>query len=135
MSLVDRTNETIPLSMPHQGVNTLSVDIDQDSSIWPEPWVWLMFDGGDEFWSRVTLEEAGKLHDRLGRILDRVSIDRADLHIPHGPVDVTVNEADAQYLRSAADRWRTRKIMGFNLTATVAGILETLADKIEGVTE
>lgn len=69
MSLEDRTNEEIELTMPGQG--TLSVDIDRDSHVWPEPWVWLMFDGGDEHWSRLTLEEAGMLHDRLGLILGR----------------------------------------------------------------
>lgn len=77
MSLEDRTNEEIPLAMPGQG--TLSVDVDSDSHIWPEPWVWMMFDGGNEHWARLTLEEAGKLHDRLGLILGRDSV--TDRHV------------------------------------------------------
>ncbi len=76
--LVDDTNETIPLSIhaaettvsEYEGVS-MSVDLDFDSSHTPSSWVWLMFNWGDEPWFRLTVEEAGLLHDRLGLILDR----------------------------------------------------------------
>lgn len=66
MSLIDRTNETIPLAI---GAADLTVDVDADSSVWPEPWVFLedSRDGGDAIY--LTYAEAAKLHDRLGRIL------------------------------------------------------------------
>lgn len=70
MSLDDRTNETIQLAMND---GEIYVDVDSDSSIWPEPWVWIA-DQYDEDRPalQLTLEEAGKLHDRLGLILGRV---------------------------------------------------------------
>ncbi|MEV5068934.1 hypothetical protein MRBLMI12_000491 [Microbacterium sp. LMI12-1-1.1] len=127
--LVDQTNYEIPLELESA---TLRVDVDRDSSIHDESWVFIDFDGpDDEGHTKLTLEEAGKLHDRLGLILGRVSIDRELIHVPHGPRGLNEDLADANYLRSAADRWRTRRLMGFNLTATVAGILDTLADKLE----
>ncbi len=80
MSLVDQTNETIPLSI-HASRDfvgeyeeaSMSVDVDFDSSMEPSTWVWLMFNWADEPWFRLTLEEAGALHDRLGLILGRSS--------------------------------------------------------------
>lgn len=68
MSLIDRTNETIPLAL-HR--DTLYVDVDQDSSVHPEPWIWISPDGEDDFALRLTFEEAGLMHDRLGLILGR----------------------------------------------------------------
>lgn len=76
--LVDDTNETIPLSIHaakdyiEEGCEaSISVDLDFDSSYEPSSWVWLMFNWHDEPWFRLTLEEAGLLHDRLSLILGR----------------------------------------------------------------
>jgi hypothetical protein len=71
MTLVDRTNEEIALEMED---TTLYVDVDQDSSVWPDQWVWLAFEDHEyEHALRLTLDEAGLLHDRLGLILGRQS--------------------------------------------------------------
>lgn len=75
MSLVDRTNEEIDLSMELPAGVVLKLDIDSDSSLHPEPWVWLevahtLDDSEDHSW-RVTMAEAGLAHDRLGVILGR----------------------------------------------------------------
>jgi hypothetical protein len=77
MSLIDRTNEDIALSMPRHrydsGKGNLYVDVDADSSIHHERWVNLQVTDyahdGDII--SLTLEEAGLLHDRLGLILGR----------------------------------------------------------------
>lgn len=84
MSLIDRTNETIPLSIhePLSGENwagsyhheaQLYVDADQDSSFEPSHWVRIeLTDAGhDAEPINLTYEEAGMLHDRLGLILGR----------------------------------------------------------------
>jgi hypothetical protein len=76
MPLVDRTNETIPLTLevspePDE-VATLNVDADSDSSFDPSEWVWLSFYSGDEASYRLTYQEAELLHDRLGRVLGEV---------------------------------------------------------------
>jgi len=72
MSLVDRTNETIQCKMP--GESALYVDVDSDSHIWPEPWVIIDPIEDDEAGHyRLTFQEAGLLHDRLGLILGRAN--------------------------------------------------------------
>jgi hypothetical protein len=76
MSMTDRTNEVIELSLEADG-DQIRCDIDQDSSIHHEPWVWLDFEPIDNLSEkethsrRLTLHEAGLLHDRLGLILGR----------------------------------------------------------------
>lgn len=76
MSLVDQTNRDIPLSI--EGL-LMTVDVDSDSSFDPPAWVDIDFsdpDGRhavDDESVSLTLEEAGKLHDRLELILGRVA--------------------------------------------------------------
>ena len=77
MSLVDRTNEVIDLSIESERkaiATQLRVDIDHDSSFIPSVWVFLGLEepGGEDFWPiRLALHEAEALHDRLGLILGR----------------------------------------------------------------
>ena len=75
MALEDRTNENIELSMPSMDNAVLEIDVDQDSSIHHEPWVWVTFyetkDDEDEFSWMLTMEEAERAYDRLGRILGK----------------------------------------------------------------
>lgn len=88
MSLVDRTNETIKLSLHTPAIvwsnkkgewvreesALLEVNRDQDSSIHPEPWVYLQAQDADEEMSPViqmTYEEAELLWQRLGLILGK----------------------------------------------------------------
>lgn len=52
-------------------------------------------------------------------------------HVPHGPEGVPANQADADYLRSAARNFRYRKVCGSNLTDTVCRLLEDAAAAIE----
>lgn len=72
--MTDRTNETVELSLEANEVH-LGLDTDMDSLIHHEPWVWLDIltpEDPDKHPSfRVTLAEAGRLHDRLGLILGR----------------------------------------------------------------
>ena len=76
MGMNDRTNEVIELSLEADG-EQIRCDIDQDSSVHHEPWVWLDFEPieqsapRDPHSRRLTLDEAGRLHDRLGLILGR----------------------------------------------------------------
>ncbi len=74
MSLEDRTNERIPLSINRHGGH-LTIDVDQDSSFTPSQWVWLFVPDGpdEETWTKLTYEEAERAHDRLGRILGKVA--------------------------------------------------------------
>lgn len=76
MSLVDRTNETIVLSL-EVGLDgepaTVNVDAEYDSSFTPPDRVWLMFATDGEPWFKLTYEEAGLFHDRLGLILGRAA--------------------------------------------------------------
>lgn len=68
MTLVDRTNERIPLSI-HAG-EELTVDADFDSSLSPVDRV--VFYGNPEdqdFYFYLTYEEARKVRDRLSLIL------------------------------------------------------------------
>lgn len=68
MSLVDRTNEQIPLSLHMSEV--LIVDVDSDSSFDPSSWVYISGDqGGQDFSINLTFEEAALLRDRLNLIL------------------------------------------------------------------
>jgi hypothetical protein len=76
MTLVDQTNEKIDLSLELPGGLTLGLDIDSDSSIHHEPWIWLdvmnrEYDDVEEHSWRVNLAEAGLMHDRLGLLLGR----------------------------------------------------------------
>jgi len=80
MSLTDRTNEDITLSLEegidiygkgggHLDPATLSIEPDLDNSFTPQQWVWFMFATDNEPWFKLTYEEAAQVHDRLGRIL------------------------------------------------------------------
>jgi hypothetical protein len=75
MSLIDQTNEVIALALEtarQQQPTQIRVDVDRDSSIWPEPWVYLhVEDGTDMDPIYLTYDEAGLLHDRLALILGR----------------------------------------------------------------
>lgn len=80
MSMEDRTNQTIPLSM-HKPLDEemvhhaaeIYVDHDSDSSFTPAHWVDISLTDvkHDSDTIRLTEEEAGLLHDRLGLILSR----------------------------------------------------------------
>lgn len=72
MSLEDRTNETIPLSMEYAGAS-ITTDVDSDSYFDPTHWVTLDVEDGRLLDASVqlTYDEAGLLHDRLGLILGR----------------------------------------------------------------
>jgi hypothetical protein len=72
MSLEDRTNETIPLSLHAEPDNEISVDVDFDSSF-AVPHRVHVFSNVDsqDFGFNMTYEEAGLMHDRLGLILGR----------------------------------------------------------------
>lgn len=75
MSLVDRTNETIPLSLHAGPYNEITVDHDSDSSLTPPYRVHVYSDvDGRDFAFNMTYEEAGLLHDRLGLILGRSGV-------------------------------------------------------------
>lgn len=93
MSLIDRTNERIPLSqhLPLKYVRDeegrwpegehepqLYVDADSDSSCDPSQWVGIHLTDSRHDSDRITLtyEEAGLLHDRLGLILGRSGTER-----------------------------------------------------------
>jgi hypothetical protein len=68
MSLEDRTNENIPLSM-YDG-EPISVDVDSDSSFTPSMWVHIYGNPADQdFGFSMTFEEATLLRDRLNLIL------------------------------------------------------------------
>lgn len=79
MSMTDRTNEEIFLSMHDQAFEgrvfpaTLEVDFDSDSALRPMAWIYLAFTDADHDSEtiRLTLHEAALLHDRLGLILGR----------------------------------------------------------------
>lgn len=74
MSLIDQTNAVIILSLEADG-DQIRCDIDADPHVHHEPWVWLDFEpiddqSGRECHSRrLTLDEASRLHARLGLIL------------------------------------------------------------------
>ena len=80
MSLTDRTNERITLSL-EEGIDiygkggghfdpaSLHIDTDYDTSLTPSSRVWFMFATDNEPWFKLTYEEAAQVHDRLGRIL------------------------------------------------------------------
>lgn len=68
MSLVDRTNESIHLSL-HYG-EPITVDVDSDSSFTPSAWVSVYSDvGNQDFSFNMTFEEAELFRDRLNLIL------------------------------------------------------------------
>ena len=68
MSLEDRTNEKIPLSL-HKN-EEITVDVDFDSSFTPTSWVHIYGDPeGQDFYFNMTFEEATLLRDRLNLIL------------------------------------------------------------------
>lgn len=50
---------------------TISIDLDFESSRTPQEIVWFMFFTDDEPWFKLTLEEAEKVYDRLGRVLGK----------------------------------------------------------------
>ncbi|WP_067428484.1 hypothetical protein [Nocardioides jensenii] len=54
--------------------------------------------------------------------------------VPFGPKHLTQDEADADYLRSAARNIWDARCMGSNLTATVVKLLNDCADRIAGDT-
>lgn len=67
MSLEDRTNERIPLSMMGDQV---VVDLDSDSSNYPTAWVTVYGNPDDQdFHFNMTFEEAERFRDRLNLIL------------------------------------------------------------------
>ena len=66
MSLVDRTNERVHLSMEGYA---LGIDVDSDSDVHPEPWVWFLFEDAEENGYKITLAEATLIRDRLNLIL------------------------------------------------------------------
>jgi hypothetical protein len=107
VSLIDETNYEILLSM--EGGIPLHTDSDFDSSVSFEPWVWLMFGGDEEPWFRMTLEEAGRLHDRLGLILRR----RWDLEDAEDKVDrvaaAIAKAADADYWIDEIAAWDSQE--------------------------
>jgi len=71
VSLVDRTNEEIPLSLMSSLNDTLYVDADFDSALNPTDWVHFSSHLEDDLYFKMTYAEAGLLHDRLGLILGR----------------------------------------------------------------
>ena len=56
---------------------------------------------------------------------------RSRAHVPYGPKHLSADEADADYLRAAVRNIEFSRCMGSNLTATVAAILNDLADQID----
>lgn len=99
MSLVDRTNETIPLSQHFQldwpGGSCpaqIVVDADGDSSYDPPQWVHIDWTdhAHDADSIKLTYQEAGQLHDRLGRILgfpEKLSHAEGDEVLPRAYVE------------------------------------------------
>lgn len=68
MSLENRTNENIRLSL-HHGEH-ITVDLDSDSSFDPPAWVNVYSDADNQdFHFNMTFEEAAKFRDRLNLIL------------------------------------------------------------------
>lgn len=51
-------------------------------------------------------------------------------HVPHGPAGISADLADADYLRTAAERIGQQRWFGSNLSATLAGHLHAVADVI-----
>lgn len=75
MSLVDRTNEEIELSIELPVGAVLVLDTDSDSSFDPPHWVWLEVRPSDDerearAW-RLTYAEVELLYQRLGLILGK----------------------------------------------------------------
>lgn len=74
MSLIDRANEIIVLSLVRLGTPVLRVNVYRDSSIYYQPWVWLSvehaekYSASDRSWM-LTLNEARQLRDRLTLIV------------------------------------------------------------------
>lgn len=99
--LVDETNYTIPLSL-HEPMEVdvaahLNVDADSDSSFDPSHWVYIHLtdDEHDSDRVKLTYEEAGLLHDRLGLILGRKAIHNgevAEVRFDDGAVLAVVGE-------------------------------------------
>ena len=58
-------------------------------------------------------------------------VGRAAVHVPYGPQHVTADEADADYLRSAARNIAWSRCLGSNLTNTVTALLNGLAEQLE----
>ncbi len=68
MSLEDRTNEDVRLSL-HKG-ETITIDVDFDSSFTPSSWVNIYGNpDNQDFYFNMTFEEAALLRDRLNLIL------------------------------------------------------------------
>jgi len=68
MSLNDRTNESIPLSL--MGHEVITIDLDSDSSFDPPMWVNVYGNPNDQdFYFNMTFEEAARFRDRLNLIL------------------------------------------------------------------
>ena len=78
MSLIDRTNETIPLSIHAGPDNEISVDHDSDSSLTPPHRVHVFSNvDGQDFGFNMTYEEANLMYDRLGLILGLSGTEKA----------------------------------------------------------
>ena len=78
MSLIDRTNEIIPLSIHASPNNEICVDHDSDSSLTPPHRVHIYSDvDGQDFSFNMTYEEAELLHDRLRLILGLSGAEKA----------------------------------------------------------
>lgn len=73
MGLVDRTNETTPLSLHGKGSH-LYIDLDSDSSYTPSTWVHVSFereDTDEDGAFLLTLEEAESVYQRLALVLGK----------------------------------------------------------------
>lgn len=69
MSLEDRTNESLSLSM-HDDAK-IFIDLDGDSSFTPGAWVNVYSDAEDQdFYFNMTMDEASLFRDRLNLILE-----------------------------------------------------------------
>lgn len=114
MSLVDQTNFEIPLllELAIHGVpsETLQIDTDQDSSFYPEPWVYFSLGVQEDVRFLATLEEAGRIHDRLGLILGRGSRVTVDSY-PFAVIPAQPGESDDDhvvYQHSSGIRWQVK---------------------------
>lgn len=60
--------------------------------------------------------------------VDTVTVPRPT--VPHGPVHLTVDEADAAYFREASRTLESRRAFGSNLTRTIARLLDDVAAEL-----
>ncbi len=75
---------------------------------------------------RVLMAEIERLRARLDAVKDSA-------HVPHGPVGVLPDDADAAYMRHAAMNIRKgHKVGGSNVSSAVANLLDTVAKILGG---